>query len=216
MPATWQALLLHREGAWINMYDNLVKHIKSITNTTKHTFVVLVIALTAAGCKNDPEAIRALTGKHNAQEDKAKGVTFIYSQNGAVSMRVYARDFVRNNNPHRPYIDMNNELKLEFFNDSGEIQAVLTADSSRFYENQHDFIVWDSVVIISSKGEQLNTDELIWNESAQKFFTEKPVRITTASEVLYGDGMEANRDFTWYRILRPKGSLQVEKGEVPE
>ena len=82
------------------------------------------------------------------------------------------------------------------------------------YETQRDFIVWDSVHIVSAKGEELRTEELIWNESAEKFFTEKDVQITTANEILYGTGMEANRDFTWYRILNPKGSVQVDKSEV--
>ena len=52
--------------------------------------------------------------------------------------------------------------------------------------------------------------------SKSKFFTEKDVRITTTTQILYGTGMEANRDFTWYRILNPKGSVDVEKGEVPQ
>ncbi len=175
---------------------------------------MLVCVLT--GCKNDPAEIRALTGHTNMQEDRAKGVTFLYSQDGNVKMRIYANVFVRNNNAKRPYIDMNNGLKMEFFDDSGNVSDVLTADSSRYYELQRDFIVWDSVQIVSRKGERLNTDELIWNESAQKFFTEKPVVITTNNEVLYGNGMEANRDFTWYRILKPRGSVQVDKGEVPK
>jgi LPS export ABC transporter protein LptC len=175
---------------------------------------MLVCAL--AACKNDPEEIRALTGRTNMQEDRARGVTFLYSQDGNVKMRIYAKEFVRNNNAKRPYIDMNNGLKMEFFDDSGNVSDVLTADSSRYYEVQRDFIVWDSVQIVSRKGERLNTDELIWNESVQKFFTEKPVVITTNNEVLYGNGMEANRDFTWYRILKPRGSVQVDKGEVPK
>lgn len=111
---------------------------------------------------------------------------------------------------------MNHGLKMEFFDDSGEVADILTADSSRYYEAQGDFIVWDSVVIVSKKGEKLNTDELIWNESVQKFFTEKPVVITTKTEILYGNGMEANRDFTWYRIINPKGSVQVDKSGVSD
>ena len=130
-------------------------------------------------------------------------------------MRIVARDFVRNSSARRPYVDINNGLRMEFFDSTGNITDVLTADSSRYYETQRDFIVWDSVHIVSAKGEELRTEELVWNESAEKFFTEKDVQITTANEILYGTGMEANRDFTWYRILNPKGSVQVDKSEVP-
>lgn len=176
--------------------------------------LALVSMLT--GCTNDPEQIRALTAKNNRQVDHAKGVTFIYSQDGEVKMRIFARDFVRNSSARRPYVDMNSGLKMEFFDSTGKVTDVLTADSSRYYETQRDFIVWDSVHIVSAKGEELRTEELIWNEGAEKFFTEKDVQITTANEILYGTGMEANRDFTWYRILNPKGSVQVDKNEVPK
>lgn len=179
-------------------------------------FIPGVLFCSILSCKNDPEEVRALTGQGNKQGDHAEDVTVIYSKNGKINMRVFAHDFVRNENKRRPYIDMNNNLKVEFYNDSGAVEDVLTADSSRYYEAQGDMIIWDSVKIITKKGEQLNTDELIWSASIQKFFTEKPVRITTATEILYGNGMEANSDFSWYQITHPKGTVQVNKGEVPQ
>jgi len=175
-----------------------------------------ILFFAVLSCKNNPDEIRALTGQRNKQEDHAEDVTIIYSKEGKVNMRAFAHDFIKNETARRPYIDMNNNLKVEFYNDSGIVQDVLTADSSRYYEAQGDMIIWDSVQIITKKGEKLNTDELIWNAAIQKFFTEKPVRITTATEILYGNGMEANSDFTWYKITHPKGTVQVSKGEVPQ
>ena len=174
-----------------------------------------VLFISIAACKNDPNDIKALAPHAGGQEDRAKDVTFIYSKEGKVKMRVSARDFVRNEGAKPPYIDMNNHLKAEFFDDSGQVDNVLTADSCRYYEAQGNVLVWDSVHIVSRNGKQLNTDELIWNQSIQKFFTEKPVRITTPTEVLYGDGMEANSDFSWYQITKPKGTVKVKKAEMP-
>ena len=179
-------------------------------------FPGILFVLASAACKNDPAQIRALTGKPYLQEDRATNVTAIYSQEGKVSMRLFAKDFVRNEHAKRPYIDMNKGLKVEFYDDSGKLSDVLTADSSRYYDVQGDIIVWDSVQIVSKKGEMLNTEELIWNEKIQKFFTEKPVKITTSTEIMYGDGMEANRDFTWYKITHPKGVVKVNKEELPK
>jgi LPS export ABC transporter protein LptC len=131
-------------------------------------------------------------------------------------MRLFAKEFARNEHARRPYIDMNKALKIEFYNDSGIVEHLLTADSSRYYDAQGDIIVWDSVQVVTRKGERLNTPELIWNNGAQKFFTEKEVRITTPTEILYGKGLEANRDFSWYKIIEPRGVVQVNKGELPQ
>jgi LPS export ABC transporter protein LptC len=174
-----------------------------------------VLFCSVASCKNDPNDIRALTSRTNMQEDRAEDVTFIYSKDGKIKMRVSARQFVRNQSAKPPYIDMNINLKAVFYDDSGNVENVLTADSCRYYELQGNVLVWDSVKIVSTKGQQLNTSELVWNQSIQKFFTEKPVRITTPTEVFYGDGMEANSDFSWYQITKPKGTVQIKKGEMP-
>ena len=165
-------------------------------------------------CTNNPDEIRALTGGGQKEMDHAEQVTIIYSKEGKIKMKLYAKDFVKNDYAKPPYIDMNNAIRAEFYNDSGELDNVLTADSSRYYEAEGNILVWDSVEITGKKG-RLNTDELVWNASIERFFTEKPIRITTPNEVLYGVGMEANRDFSWYRIIHPKGTVQVNKGEMP-
>lgn len=176
-----------------------------------------VLFCAIAGCNNDINEIRALTGKSNRQEDRAEDVTIINSKNGKLTMRAYAKEFVRSSNAKFAYIDMNGQLKAEFYNDSsGLVENTLTADSSRYYEVEGNVLVWDSVKIVTKKGQTLTTSELIWNQGGQKFFTEKPVTIQTATEIIHGTGMEANSDFTQYQITRPKGTVQVQKGELPQ
>ncbi len=176
---------------------------------------VLFVAI-ASSCNNDPEEIKALTGHTNKSEDRAEDVTIIISKQGKFKMRLFAHQFIRNTGAKHPYVDMNNDIRAEFYNDSGIVESTLTADSSRYYEDQGNILVWDSVKIVRKAGETLTTDELIWNNSIEKFFTEKEVRIVTANETLYGIGMEANRDFSWYQILHPSGTVRVNKGEMPQ
>lgn len=176
----------------------------------------LLSVLSFTACSNDPEDIRALTGGGSRQQDHATDVTLIYSKDGHVKMRAFAHDFLRDESSSPSYIDMNRSLKAEFFDSSGEVEHVLTADSCRFYDVKGQVLVWDSVRIVSRNGRKLKTDELVWNESVQQFYTEKPVEITTESEVLHGSSMEANSDFSWYKISQPKGTVEVKKGELPQ
>ncbi|MCD6012694.1 MAG: hypothetical protein K0Q79_2556 [Flavipsychrobacter sp.] len=187
-------------------------HLNNITRI----LVPGVLFIAIASCKNDPGEIDALTGRGSKQEDKAENVTLIYSKDGKVKLRAYAKYFIRNESANPAFIDMNRDLKAEFFDSSGKVEHVLTADSSRYYTDKGDVIVWDSVKVLSATGQELTTPELIWSNSIQKFFTEKPVKIASASEVLYGEGLEANSDFSWYQILRPRGTVAVNKGEVPK
>ncbi len=190
------------------------KHITKLTRTMLPG--ILLFAMLIAGCKNDPKEINALVTKGAQQEDKAEDVTIIYSDNGHVKMKLYAKEFVKNDVAKPPYTEMRKGLKVEFFDDSMKVESTLNARYARYYEKQNNILIRDSIVIVNKKGEKLNTEELVWNQSAKKLFTEKFVKITTPTQVIYGDGLEANEDFTWYRILNPKGIVAVDKKEIPE
>ena len=183
-----------------------------LLNTITRIIVPGVLFLVFFACKNDPKQIQLLTGKGNFHEDRAQDITGIYSKKGKIQARLFAHEYVKNEAAKPPFTDLNGHIKVEFYNDSGSVQNILTADSCRIYDVEGNVLMWGNVVIITMKGEQLNTEELVWNNSIQKIFTEKPVKITTGGEVLYGNGLEANQDFSWYQITNPKGSVQVQKG----
>ncbi len=187
--------------------------------TDRHRFrfgrEALLFLLLLAACKNDPKEISALTGKSLYQVDRAEDITLIYSEHGKVKARIYATEYISNDAAKPPYMDMKKGIKAEVYNDSMQVESTLTANYARYYEKQGNFLIRDNIVVVNKKGETLNTEELVWNQSIQKFFTEKFVKITTPTLVMYGDGLEANQDFSWYRILNQKGTMLVDKGEVP-
>ncbi len=176
---------------------------------------ILFLVVLMAACKNDPKEINALVGKGSMQEDKAFDVTILYSEYGRLKARLFAKEFVRNEVAKPSFTDMKKGIRIEFYNDSLNIESTLTAKYARMYDKQKNVLIRDSIVVINKKGERLNTEEMVWNEKIRKFYSEKFVRITTASQVMYGDGLEANEDFSWYQIMHPKGIVKVDKTDVP-
>lgn len=174
-----------------------------------------ILLCCATSCHNNSKEIKEVVDKATMQEDKAYGVTILYSEKGKVKVRLFANEFVRNEIAKPPYVDMKKGLKMEAFNDSGTVESTLTARYARYYEKEQNILIRDSIVVVNKKGERLNTEELVWNQKLQKLYTEKFVRITTPTQVMYGDGLEANQDFTWYKIKNIKGIMSVDKKEVP-
>lgn len=177
--------------------------------------IFLCLGLLLAGCKNDMKEVAALVSKTSAQEDKAWDVTILYSSEGKVKTKLFAKEFVRNEAARPPYTDARNGLKIIFYNDSLGVENTLTAEYGRWYEAQGNILLRKNVVIVNKKGERLNTEELIWNQNAGKFYTEKFVRITTPTQTMYGDGLEANQDFSYRKITNLRGIIRVNKNEVP-
>ena len=169
-----------------------------------------------AGCRNDLKEVDKLTARRLPEEDHAQGVTIIYSTNGKVSSRLSAPDFVRAEKARPPYTDASKGVKIEVYDSTLTVQTTVTAKYARWYEQQGNVLLRDSVRISNIKGERLETEELVWNESTKKFFTEKPVHIVTPTQDLRGTGMEANQDFSEYNIKFLQGKVNVEKGQLPE
>jgi LPS export ABC transporter protein LptC len=80
------------------------------------------------------------------------------------------------------------------------------------YEKQKDayFIRGNVVLNNEAKGETMKTEELHWDKQSRKIFTDKFVTIQTKDEILKGHGMEANQDFSKYKILKPSGVFSVQ------
>jgi LPS export ABC transporter protein LptC len=176
------------------------------------SFLSLLIFL---GCQNKQVDIDALVGPAQAQEDKAEDVTILLSKNGKLEGRLFAQEFIRNDVAKPPFTDLKGHLRLEIYNDSLELESTLTARYARYYEDQGNILVRDSIVVVNKKGEKLTTEELVWNQKLGRFYTDKLVHISTATQVIFGHGMEANQDFSWYQLHNIEGVLQVDKSAVP-
>jgi LPS export ABC transporter protein LptC len=176
----------------------------------------LLLFLVLFSCKNKQSEIQDIVTKNMLKQDKAEQVTIIYSEGAKVKFRLYADELIRNESALPRYTDFKKGVKLEAFNDSLVVVSVLTAKFARYYEDKQNVLIRDSIIVVNKKGERLSTEELVWNQQLQRFYTQKPVSIRTATQVIYGNGLEANQDFSWYQITNIRGMVRVQKGSVPE
>lgn len=175
-----------------------------------------IMHIACCSCTNSINEINEVTGRARVGEDHGQDVTILYSKGGKIQARLFAHTFIRAESANPPYTEMKDGMQVEFFNDSAAIKSTLTAHYARAYERESNVLIRDSVHIVNDKGEQLETQELVWNQRLQKFFTEKPVRITTQTQVLMGSGMEASQDFSEYQIRNITGTVQVQKSQMPQ
>lgn len=103
-------------------------------------------------------------------------------------------------------------ITVDFYNAQGKQYTRLTADKGSYNKSTNIYTVIQNVVVKSlEKSEELNTEELNWSPHAQDIYTEKKVKITTPTEILYGNGLRAKQDFMSYKIQQPTGKFTVRK-----
>lgn len=177
------------------------------------TLVFGLCSLVFTSCSNSLDEANKIISRANVKIEKGKDVQISYSDNGVVRIQA-SGPTVRRYNTERPYMEFSDGILLLFFNDKHEVDSRLTAKYATAVENSKSMTARDSVVVVNNKGEILNTDELIWDEEKKIIYSNSFVKITTADEIIYGNGMTANENFTDYEIRRITGKIKVKTSEL--
>ena len=142
--------------------------------------------------------------------EKVDSVTIRYSDSAKVKVIVTAPTLLRINEYANSRQEFPNGTQVEFLDEYGTINSVLTADYAIRYEAKSGIIVQGNVVWTSIDGKRLESEELIWDEKKKRIHTKKLVHIVTPEQDIYGYGLEADQDFNTWSILAPVGDLKVE------
>jgi LPS export ABC transporter protein LptC len=168
------------------------------------------------GCENDPGEVNSLgTKKLNVEE--GRNVVVNYTLGGKIKTILRSPLMLRVQDTV-VYVEFPNTLAADFYNEQGKAESKLTAKYGKYRENESIVYLKDDVVVINfAKGDTLYCDELYWdrNRFGKEFYTNKPVRIRTKTQVLNGVGMEARQDFKEWTIINPIGDITVPASKFP-
>ena len=170
-----------------------------------------------SSCENDEKAINELYKKKLGIEE-AREITLNYTTAGKTKAILTSPQMLRVQDS-MPYYEFPKSLQTDFYNDAGFKESKLTANYAKHKENQSIVFLKDSVTVINMlKGDTLYCMELYWDRSrtGMEFYTDKPVRIRTKTQVLDGVGMESSQDFNNWHIIEPIGILNVPASKFPQ
>ncbi len=162
------------------------------------------------GCENDIEKIKLITQKSKTPSETGKTAEILYSDSARVRVQINAKR-MDHYTTENPYLEMPEGVSVLFFDDSMHIKSRLTAHYAIHLEKERKMEARKNVVVINEKGEQLNTEHLIWDEATAKIYSDEFVKITTQKEIIYGQGFESNQTFSRYKINKIKGNIQIKK-----
>ncbi|MBX2893428.1 MAG: LPS export ABC transporter periplasmic protein LptC [Saprospiraceae bacterium] len=140
-----------------------------------------------------------------------RDVEILYSDSAIVRVRVTGPLLHNYSDRENPRQEFPEGVKIDFLEPDLSVRSVLTAKTAVRYQEKGQIIARDNVVLVSAEGEKLETEELIWDEKTAKIYTEKFVKVTKPGEVIYGYGLEAEQDFSYWKITVPKGRIKVEQ-----
>ena len=177
---------------------------------------LITVCFFLSSCENSLQDLNQFTEK-KAGIEEIKGVTIIYSLGDKTKARLTAPYMLRHQEA-APYIEFTKTLHSDFFNDSLQIESKMDAHYGKYMEEESKVFLKDSVVVFNVKGDTLYCNELYWDRSktGREFYTDKPVRIRTPSQIIDGDGLDAPQDFKSWHIINGRGFVRISSSEFPQ
>jgi LPS export ABC transporter protein LptC len=182
---------------------NRVDHI----NAFKKAAALIMGCFFFMACENSLDEIRKMQ-QQKLSVDEVKGVTSYLSQAGVVKAKLTAPYMLRYFDSV-PRVEFPRSLHVDFYDDSTRIKSYLDAKQAEYFEQQGRVILRDSVVVISTDGDTLKTDELFWEQNLHKLYTNKDVEIRQRTKTIFGKGFESDEQLKNFKLDSITGILLV-------
>jgi len=175
--------------------------------------LILFVSCLVGGCADDiaEDAIKITPG--DIKKEVIKGVEILYSDSAKIRVRISGPLMYRILDSDNPSEEFTKGVHVDFFDENGNVTSTLKADYAQRYQNKPEVLARGNVVMTSSKKENMETDEIIWDRNTEKVYTHKFVMVKTPKETFWGQGFESNQDFTQWHINGLEGHINSDKFE---
>jgi LPS export ABC transporter protein LptC len=174
-------------------------------------YAILSLPLLLLACEKPSNIDRQVFTQDDVAVEVGRDVEILYSDSAVVRVRVTGPLLLNHNDRENTRQEFPKGVKIDFLEPDLSVRSTLVAKNATRMPEKQIIIVRDSVVLNTIKHERLETEELIWDEKTAKIRTDKFVKVTQPGEVVYGFGLEAEQDFSYWKIKVPKGKIKVEQ-----
>lgn len=186
------------------------------TTLVKRSIAALAVMLFLFSCTNDPEEIKKVVIPQDLPMEETENLSLSYSDSGFVRLNLDAPKAEYYPNLEEPERRFPEGIDVKFFDSFGREESRLQADYAIQFLNKGLWQATGNVIVVNKKGEQLNTEELFWNEKTEEIYSDVFVRLSTGQEVIMGEGFKADQTFENYEINKVTGTIEIEDEEDVE
>lgn len=164
------------------------------------SFLLAVIFVCSAACRPVDQTVLENGTQDILPDQEAWNTTIYLSRHGRQEATIRAG--------HRLYFSdtnvtvMDGGIYVEFYEEDGSLTSTLEAEQGEIDGLTHDLRVRGGVIVHSTERGTLETDSLTWINAVNLIETDAAVRLTGVTDVITGDGFEADPGMREYIIRR--------------
>lgn len=177
---------------------------------------IALLAIVVLGCtRTEQEDATLAQFEKGTPVKEAFQVRFTFSENALLQAQLEAPHAIETKENNMDVRVFDKGLHLVFYNADGLRETELNSQNGKFRNQFNEAEVWGHVRMINSRGDSLVTEHLWWNKLTNRIHTDHTrVDIYTQTERIRGDSLDANTNFTEYKIFNTKGTVNVKDGDL--
>ncbi len=180
-------------------------------NSLKNIVIKLTVLIFLVSCETDIEKINELTTELNLPEQTGYNVEITYSDSGKFIGKLFTPELNKYATVKEPYIEFPRGIKVIFYDDNEKFESYIRSNYTIYYEKKELWEIRNDVVARNViKGEQLNTEQLFWDQNLGIIYSDKFSKIVNQDGTFYGEnGFEAKENLSRWKLKGSKGTVNV-------
>ncbi len=183
-----------------------------ITRFLKSIIIGLAVGMLFS-CENSLKTIQEITREDTLSTIAAYDVFYQRSDSG--SLQVVLRSPLMeqyDTDKNNPYTEFPEGFEITFFDRNGNKVSFISAEYGIDYRKKQLLQARKNVIVKNfDTREQLNTENLTWNQKKKFIHTHAFVKITSPENVIFGDSLWAKEDFSSREIYNMRGEIEIDE-----
>ena len=178
--------------------------------------VCIALAMgTLFSCENSIQTVQKITAEDTLADAIATNIEYVRTDSGRLQLILQSPLLVKYGGK-QPYTEFPKGFHIKFYDQAGKVITTLSANYGVRWEKKGFLLARNHVVVKNLEtGEQLDTENLIWDEKKGKIYSHTFVKITSPDRTIFGDSLVANQTFSKRTIYGIRGVLDIKEDSIP-
>jgi LPS export ABC transporter protein LptC len=174
--------------------------------------VIIIIAGTVLSCERKNDIIPK-SDLLTLPSLSVKNFETVFTDSGQVQLILASPFMEQYDNKDLPYTEFKWGIKVDFFDKKEKHAGSVTSKYAKYTKTNNLWELRDSVVVLNDKNDKLETELLFWNQTTDKIYTDRFVKITNTDQIIQGFGFESDSHLQHRKIKKVSATIYLPNEE---
>ena len=169
----------------------------------------LLTCVTIISCESNFKDVQKMGVSEFTPSGDADSINLKYTDSGRITANLVSPKMLDYATVQYPFTEFPKGMHLTFYDKNGK-ETYIDANYAKSDKTTNIIDLQGNVKISNQDGEQLETEQLYYDQKNEWFFTEKKFKFTSPIGVSFGEGIDFSKDFKKVNSQKISGQVQSE------